>query len=304
MKKIIIIHSSRRSLLPHLKSYFEDVLKKRTEILRIVNVNDIDVIKNDIINNKIERFVFSNGSDQIDVQLKKRILSYNKNQKLYFSENAWLTWQDFLYLDPTGIGNNASIYNKQPNELDSSSKFTKLVEETVHNRTSTGKTVPYKNYVLVPLQVDNDSKLIIGSPHFKMVHEFVSYIIKMVPDDVLILFKNHPDNKNKVTIPKRKNVKDITDSNYSRKSLIENSLYVAGINTTFLIESIFYGKLTAAFGLDVFSNKDIVCEGMNKTHNEILSFKHNEINRRNFINTLINAQIPKKHMIKKYKEHV
>jgi len=297
---IILIHTNRKSLLPHLKLYFEKVKNDNVSILKINKIEDLNKIEDDIKANKIDFMVFSNGSDNIDVKLKSKILNINPNQKLLFSENAWLTWQDFLYLDSTGIGSNSFIFNNF-NFVNISKAKKDFVHDLVLKQTQNGKTIKIKDYVLVPLQVNNDSKLNIGSPHFKTIEEFIDHIIKIIPDDVKILFKNHPNNKNKAIIPKRHNVINITSDNYSRKSLIEHAKYVIGINTTFLIESIYFKKLTVAFGLDVFSNKNIVCEGFGKTHVEILKFKPDLQNSEAFIDLLISKQIPKKHIVEKYK---
>jgi hypothetical protein len=229
----------------------------------------------------------------------------NPNQKLIFSENAWLTWQDFLYLDFHGIGNNSDVYTMTHETLPDvkvPSSLRSFVNDTVTRRLSVGKACNLSNYVLVPLQVNNDSKLIIGSPYFSKVEQFVDYMIRMIPPHVKILFKNHPDNKNQIPIPKLPNVVDITDSGYSKSSLIKGSLFVAGINSTFLMESIYMNHKTVAFGLDLFSNKGIVIDGHGKSFKDIIDAKIDAKANDKFINTLISRQIPKMHIMDEYKK--
>jgi hypothetical protein len=127
-------------------------------------------------------------------------------------------------------------------------------------------------------------------------------MIRMIPPHVKILFKNHPDNKNQIPIPKLPNVVDITDSGYSKSSLIKGSLFVAGINSTFLMESIYMNHKTVAFGLDLFSNKGIVIDGHGKSFKDIIDAKIDAKANDKFINTLISRQIPKMHIMDEYKK--
>lgn len=302
---IIIIHTGRKSLLSHLERYFKTIVSTNTRVVKINSVSDVNEYEKSIKNGSIKYFVFSNGTDTIDQKIASRILSINPKQELIFSENAWLTWQDFLYLDPMGIGNNSDIYEMKYEDMTNvyiPTKLRSMVNSKVNSRLSVGIDCTYENYVMVPLQVNNDSKLIIGSPYFKRVEEFVDYIVKLVPNDTKILFKNHPYNKNPIPIPCLPNVIDVTNLGYSKSSLINGSLFVAGINSTFLIESIYMNHKTVAFGLDLFSNKGIVIDGYNKSFDDILHTRFDVEKNSRFINLLISRQIPKMHILNEYKK--
>jgi hypothetical protein len=302
---IIIIHTNRKSLISHLDSYFKTFNFPSVRIVKINSAHEIEEYRNDIVNGKIKYFVFSNGTDKIDQDIKNRILNLNPSQKLIFSENAWLTWQDFLYLDFNGIGNNSDVYDmthETISNVEIPSRLRSFIHNRVINRLSIGEKCNLSKYVLVPLQVNNDSKLIIGSPHFSRVEHFVDYMIEMIPSNVKILFKNHPDNRNRINIPKLPNVIDITDCGYSKLSLIKESLFVAGINSTFLMESIYMNRKTVAFGQDLFSNKGIVIEGYGKSFKDIVDSKIDTNLNDRFIRMLISKQIPKTHIINEYKK--
>jgi len=304
---IIIIHTNRKSLLSHLDKYFKEFCKDEVKIVKFNSAEDIKKYKNEIGENKIKYFVFSNGTDKIDQALKIEILKLNPNQKLIFSENAWFTWQDFLYLDFYGIANNSDIYSMRHIDLPNITipkNLNLLVYNCVKKRLSIGEKCPYSNYVMVPLPVNNDSKLIIGSPYFSKVEEFVDYLIDVIPNNIKILFKNHPENKKKILIPNLPNVIDITNSGYSKESLIKNSLFVAGINSTFLMESIFMRHKTISFGVDLFSNKDITIDGYGKTFNELLESLIDINKCDKFIQLLISRQIPKFHILEQYKKSI
>jgi hypothetical protein len=304
---IIIIHTGRKSLLSHLERYFKTFVSTNTRVVKINSVNDVNKYEKSIKNGSIKYFVFSNGTDTIDQKIASRILSINPNQELIFSENAWLTWQDFLYLDPMGIGNNSDIYEMKYEDMPNvyiPTKLRLMVNSKVNSRLSVGTECTHENYVMVPLQVNNDSKLTIGSPYFKRVEEFVDYIVKLVPNDTKILFKNHPDNKNLIPIPRLPNVIDVTNLGFSKSSLIKKSIIVAGINSTFLMESIFMNHKTVTFGLDLFSNKDITIDGYGKSFDDIMKSNIDYKKCERFVELLISRQIPKTHTIDEYKKTI
>jgi len=296
MKHIYVIRSSRISLIKHLFNHFRQVNGYKTHVIDIKNVKDLEQYYNSIQSGSVKYIVFSNGTDNIDKQIYQKCLELNPNQEFLFSENAWLTWQNYIYLDPNGIGNLSELFSFTKQDVaDYSIDKTKveLCTKTARNLLSIGTKLTDRNYILVPLQVDNDSKLLVGSPFFKKVSEFVSYMIDTTPNDINIFFKNHPHNKNKCPIPKKQNVYDITMTKYSKESLINNSLYVAGINTTFLIESMFLNHSTVTYGLDVFSNKDIIVEGYNKSVDEIMKYEINTEIRNKFLEILMSRQVKK-----------
>ena len=297
--KIYIIKSTRISLLKHLNHYFKSLKIPDTDvkIINIHRIHDINKYLKTISENKVKYIVYSNGTDVRDRETKKIIIKENPEQNFIFSENAWLPWSKYIYADPTGIGNESELFDYTTAGIESYKiNENKIKEATllINKELSRGIEIKeQKDYILVPLQVDNDSKLIIGSPDFKNVKSFVEYIIDTTPKNVNILFKNHPQNKHKCKIPKVDNVYDITYEKYCKKSLIENSLFVAGINTTFLIESMYLLHKTVTYGLDVFSNKNIIIEGYNKSFNDILKENIDVSTREKFIKILMSRQIKK-----------
>ena len=290
-----IIRSTRISLIPHLVNYFANN-GHNVSVVDIKNERELNQYAKNFSGNGIGYVVFSNGTDELDRKIYERVKAISPDQKFLFSENAWLSWQNFIYLDPRGIGNESELYDFTPEDVKNYEVNTRQVEhctKLVIRLLSIGTDCEYKNYILVPLQVDNDSKLLIGSPHFKTVRSFVDYMIDTTPKDINILFKNHPDNKNRVNIPTLDNVKDITNSRVSKKSLIKNSIFVAGINTTFLIESMFLKHQTVTYGLDVFSNKNIIVEGHGRNFDTIVRSSVDSELRDKFIKILMSRQVGK-----------
>lgn len=296
MRKIYIVQSCRYSLTKYLVNHYRTSKKYISSVIKVPNIKNLNNYLKDIESGKVEYVVFSNGTDNIDRAIQTKIKEANPEQKFIFSENAWLTWKKYLYLDPMGIGNLSEIFLLNQKEImDYKVDNNKIAECTkiASTELSQGTNSNYKNYIFVPLQVDRDSKMLIGSPHFKRVKDFVSYMIDTTPNDINLVFRNHPLNKNKCPIPKKTNVYDATGKKLSKKSLIEKSLFVAGINTTFLIESMFLNHRTVTYGLDVFSNKDIIIEGYNKSVNDIMNYTINTETKNKFLEVLMSRQVRK-----------
>lgn len=293
-KKIGLIENNRKSILPFVKKFLLAIQVPFVVIEKSIPINDkINYIINST--NNIGGLYFTNGNDKQD-QIIIKLLKKKRYKGFYlFSELGWLTYQRCFYLDHMGIGNYNSMFKrtfssiyKKP-EIDIINRYKKDLDEELNKFQ---KSVPYDNYILAPLQVDGDSKLIIGSPHFKTVSDFVDHIINLVPNTYIILFKNHPKNKHPAPIPKLPNVIDITHEKYNKKQLIEKAFLIVGINSTFLLESLYLHKKVCSFGLDVFSNKDLVIDGFGKTFDEIINtIPTNLAKVDRFINELFLRQI-------------
>jgi len=134
--------------------------------------------------------------------------------------------------------------------------------------------------------------------------KFITYVIKLVPKKFKILFKNHPHNRRPALIPKGPNIVDITKEQYSKKELITKSLFVLGINSTLLLESLYLGKKVVSFGLDVFSNKELVVDGYGKKFPEILKEKPKNLDKVDkLLNELMTRQIYYMNDRKYYSDH-
>jgi len=291
-KKVYVVHSNRKLAINSLQKHFQN--QYDTRIIKINKVQDLECYLLDIQNQLVEYICITNGTDEIDKEIVSTIKKYNPKQKFTFSERAWLPWNKYLYIDPLGIGNNSELYrfNRQDiNKYTLDNNKIAICTKEINDHLNNGSLCPYDNYIFVPLQVNNDSKLIIGSPYFKTVESFIEYIIDTTPNDINILFRNHPKNPNKSKIPVKNNVIDITDQReLSKRSIITKSIYTAGINTTFLIESMYLNKKTVTYGLDVFSNKDIITEGYAKSFEDITKNKVDEITRAKFLQILMSRQ--------------
>lgn len=72
-----IIQTNRKSLIPHLYEYFKNFSTIQVEVIKLSKSSDILKYKDKIMNGEVNRFVFSNGTDKIDVEIYKKIIKIN-----------------------------------------------------------------------------------------------------------------------------------------------------------------------------------------------------------------------------------
>jgi uncharacterized protein YneF (UPF0154 family) len=119
VQHIYVVYSSRKTLIKYLVNYYSKFKEYQTSIIRIKNIKDLIKYYDPINKECIKYIVFSNGTDNIDKKIYKKCLELNPKQNFIFSENAWLTWQNYIYLDPMGIGNLSEIFSfTQKNIID------------------------------------------------------------------------------------------------------------------------------------------------------------------------------------------
>ncbi|MFC1813944.1 hypothetical protein ACFL03_14765 [Thermodesulfobacteriota bacterium] len=297
----VIIRNQRKSLITPQRRFLNALgIKNRTVQITEMNSVKLKDLAYQLVDEKQHRIMFTNGSDKKDAELVSLIREINPSQKLLFCELGWLPYQKFMFFDSKGFGNISELHD-WPIELfpavdNNVWNWTKkyLNHELNPKVDAKGRPTieaPDEEYILVPLQVDNDSKIIVGSPHFRTVSEFIDYIMDVIPKNLKIYFKNHPQNKKPPKVPISLNSVDITHANYNKLSLINNAKIVVGINTTFLLESLYLNKPVISFGLDVFSNKDIILDGFGKKFDDWLNFSYSKKAAERFLCELMRRQV-------------
>lgn len=128
-------------------------------------------------------------------------------------------------------------------------------------------------YFLVPLQVHNDSQILIHSP-FSDVKEFIELVIKSfsrhAPKDKYLVFKHHPRDrayrdytKFIKNLSQKYNVKDrvfyIHDAHLP--TLIDKSIGVIVVNSSVGFQAIDHGKPTIVLGKAIYKKEGLVYTG-------------------------------------------
>ena len=120
-----------------------------------------------------------------------------------------------------------------------------------------------KKYILIPLQIENDSQILFYSK-YKNMYDFVLDVIKMYPDHKIII-KTHPKNNitkyfkswnneyTKLIVDNKVSI--LENNNISFMSLAAEASLIIGITSTCLYEASILGKETIALGNHPLANK-------------------------------------------------
>lgn len=190
-------------------------------------INDFDVL-----------FIW-NGQMNPEKRLIER--AKQKGIPIIYSELGWLPQAGTFYFDYKGIAVNSSLsdweyYPLRPEEVKDLNNFLWYYKVAVNKN-----TIPVKDdFVLVPLQVENDSQIILHS-RIKSMQELIDYTRKFIKGK--IVYKAHPKDEKKLIIPKGcELVKD------NLHGYLQSCKYVVTINSTVGVEALTYGKPVIVLG--------------------------------------------------------
>jgi hypothetical protein len=198
---------------------------------------------------KIENCDFAylyNGEYDIAHPIKNHL----RNLKVLHAmmEIAWFPQSEHWYFDPQGTNGNSSLHT-DPLDWVTQEHYDKLHTKRIEYRE--GRTLSDEGYILVPLQLVNDTASQ-WSP-FKYTGEIIHHIRKCYPER-RIIFRRHPKD------PKRYEDLNLgTAGEGDFKELICAASIVIGINSTVLLESALMGKKTIALGksfLEIGNSQD------------------------------------------------
>lgn len=175
--------------------------------------------------------------------------------KTLYMEHGWLPQRDFFYIDTEATGGRSAI---------AAAPLTRGPAERIAETMAMLKKVyayrplPHgfpKDYILVPLQLGEDTSIVLDSPYFKTMSTLMGFVRQNFPD-IKVVVKKHPfdkiDHNSCGTIQ--------ADPAMRFNDLVQNARAVVGINSTTLIEALVHGKPVATLGYNVASNKGVYVE--------------------------------------------
>jgi len=189
---------------------------------------------------------------------------------IYF-ENGWLPQKGNLSIDSFGCG----VYGKTAWTKDLKNNYPNRTKRlmrylrAIYKPKSPPPNLP-RDYILVPLQLEGDTSILYGSPRFKTMQSFVSFVRRKLPGNPIVV-KPHPLDKSQ---PSWSNV-TMVDSKVPFNDLVPGARAIVGINSTTLVEYLVHLKPIAALGISVASHKGVFYEGSEAFENlpGILNFK-------------------------------
>ena len=219
------------------------------------------------------------------------VISYLAGRyKMMFVERGWLPQRGNIYIDSVGLGGRSSLAKR---DLSSPTAYESVINDCVESLyETTYKTDGHSelgDYILLPLQLDHDTSIVLDSPYFKTMQSLVSFITRKFYNQKVVV-RPHPlcmdiQFPPSVIVEKKKSTLD----------LAKTAKAIIGINSTTLIESLIHYRPTALLGSGVLSSTpNIVFQGRAALQHldNILDFEPNRgaINATLF--NLLNIQFP------------
>ena len=196
-----------------------------------------------IIAFKPDRIIFFNGFAQQSLAATAYI---SKRWPTYYVEQAWLPQKDNIYIDKIGLGGRSSLAGR---DLSVSSEDTLSVVQKLRELYTPGIDPGLGEYILVPLQLETDTSILLDSPHFKTMESLVDFVVCKFFDNKVIV-KAHPRAKKTFDLPNIITDIDVNTLSYYAKAIV-------GINSTSLIEALVHEKPIVSMGRGVLSSSKV-----------------------------------------------
>lgn len=187
------------------------------------------------------------------------VLALKDKYNLLHVELAWMSQKEYIYIDHN-IGGSSSIakgFVPVDKFTERHKKYLEMFKQK-YKVVSSGEKLP-EDFILVPLQLEADTSIVLDSPYFKTMDSLIGYVIHN-SGNYNIVVKPHPkdvrDNAvfNKFQSLQRlslDNTKVVDSLNISMNELAAKAKLIVGINSTSLIESLVHYTPVINFGRNV-----------------------------------------------------
>lgn len=219
----------------------------------ISNVSDFDAVLD-----KTDLLFMWNGS--LGEEKEMALKATKRGIPIYFGELGWLPQRGTFYFDRRGVNYGSTLTDWIPEEL----KLDEVREVDArvqfyrhqHGEVTPGFDLGKDFFVFIPLQVENDSQIIIYSPRFKKMQDLIDYVEASIPGQVKLYFKKHPKHDpGPLKLPDR--AKLFTSGTTHDFLAHPGCRYVVTINSTVGIEALTYMKPVIVLGRAFYGGKKI-----------------------------------------------
>ena len=160
---------------------------------------------------------------------------------IIYTELGWFPQHNHIYFDNKGVNAFSNISCQKIN-----------VENDITPMPNSIKSLP----VLLCLQLENDTNLIISSKRFKKNKNLIKYVSQQLPNEEIII-RAHPDDKNieeyKKTCTNLKNITICKKLNFEDSAI--NSKAIIALNSTVLLNALDFNVNIYALGDGITNNK-------------------------------------------------
>lgn len=174
-----------------------------------------------------------------------------------FMEQAWLPQANNVYLDHEGLGGRSWLAKQ-----DLAASNLPINEDAVanikkHFDPGANPLPSFGDYILVPMQVEHDTQIVLDSPYFKTMRSLVDYVLHHFPD-FRVVVKLHP--RSTQTLSQRK-TEHIVGPDITMNRLAAYARAIIGINSTSLVEALVHEKPIISLGNSILSGSRVFLTG-------------------------------------------
>lgn len=189
---------------------------------------------------------------------------YLRNKfKVAFVERGWFPQYRNIYIDNIGLGGRSSLAQVNMSRFQDDNNQT-VVDNLIKDHYKVEPVDEHGSYILVPMQLEQDTSVVLDSPYFKSMNSLISFVSRNFEDKKIIV-KTHPKEKKEFSF-KCDNVEVVSD--VSINDLAYSADAIVGINSTSMVEALVHYKPIAMLGKSICSS----CEKVMMHHEE--SFKN------------------------------
>jgi len=191
--------------------------------------------------------------------LKKRF----PDARFLYMEQGWLPQKGNVYLAEKGVGVGCKPLTAY-SQSEAQAKFLDLLKTPFYEGVSKLKNpLPEYKYVFFPMQIEADTSIIYDSPVYKRNEQVMEVLRSFCSRHGLkLLFRRHPKDDQNMKIAEkdphvRRALHQIAEDPMGSYAAMLHAEVVAGINSTLLIESLVFNKMTFALGENMASIYDV-----------------------------------------------
>lgn len=159
---------------------------------------------------------------------------------IIYSELGWFPQNNNVYFDGLGVNASSNIASERSG---------------VTNEADLKMPVTWVNRpVLLCLQMENDTNLLVASKRFKKNESLISYVIDQLPNETIVI-RPHPDDPNILEYKKFESKRVLIDSFGSFEDAVNSVKAIVALNSTVILNALHYKVNIYALADGIATNK-------------------------------------------------
>jgi hypothetical protein len=197
---------------------------------------------------KPHKILFHNGLHPSYQDVLDRVKRRFPKIPIVFSELGWFPQKGNIYFDTNGT-NGASSIAAESYEKFCSQSYPEHFNKNILN-----------GNVLIVTQLENDTNIMINSPRFKKMENFISHVLSNIPINVDVIIKTHPLDSDRSRFDKFVDHRVSLQHDGNIDEMLSAAKAIFTINSTVALTALNYPCNIYCFGFGLLNNKRVSVE--------------------------------------------